>query len=93
MILSFANGETEQLYIAGKSRKFSAAVCKIGVRKLDFLNAATCLEDLKSPPGNRLEPLSGNYRGKHSIRINDQFRIVFSFKNGNAYDVEIIDYH
>jgi proteic killer suppression protein len=93
MIKSFADGETENLYLTGKSRKFSRPVCKIGLRKLDYLNAATKLEDLRAPPGNRLEALKGKYKGKYSIRINDQYRIVFAFVDSDAYAVEITDYH
>ena len=93
MIKTFANRETANLYLTGKSKKFSSAVCKIGIRKLDYLNAATGLKDLRIPPGNRLEQLKGKYEGKYSIRINDQYRIVFRYVDTDAYDVEIIDYH
>lgn len=93
MIKSFKDKETEHLYLAGKSRKFPLSVCKIGIRKLDYVNAAISLDDLKIPPGNKLEKLKGDYKGKYSIRINDQYRIVFRFAQSDAYDVEIIDYH
>ncbi len=93
MIKTFANRETENLYLTGKSRKFPLSVCKTGIRKLDYLNAATKLEDLRVPQGNRLEALKGKYEGKYSIRINDQYRIVFRFFESDAYDVEITDYH
>ncbi|MBI3599329.1 MAG: type II toxin-antitoxin system RelE/ParE family toxin [Nitrospinae bacterium] len=93
MIKSFKNKETEILYLTGKSKKYSSAVCKVGLRKLDYLNTAVRLEDLKAPPSNRLEFLKGDYKGKHSIRINDQYRIVFRFAESDAYEVEIIDYH
>ncbi len=93
MIKSFADSETEHLYISGKSRKLPASVCKVGIRKLDYLNAAVRLDDLRVPPGNRLEALKGNYKGNYSIRINDQYRIVFRFKDGDAYDVRVTDYH
>ncbi|MEK6790623.1 MAG: type II toxin-antitoxin system RelE/ParE family toxin [Deltaproteobacteria bacterium] len=93
MIKSFADKETAGLYRTGSSRKFSTAVSKIGVRKLDYLNAAASLEDLRVPPGNRLERLKGRYSGKYSIRINDQYRVVFSFDDSHAYDVKITDYH
>ncbi|MBI5902385.1 MAG: type II toxin-antitoxin system RelE/ParE family toxin [Deltaproteobacteria bacterium] len=93
MIKSFADKETANLYTTGKSRKFPPAVCKIGIGKLDYLNAATGLKDLKTPPGNRLEQLKGGYEGKYSIRINDQYRIVFRFVDSDAYDVAIVDYH
>jgi proteic killer suppression protein len=93
MINSFKDKETENLYVTGKSRKFPEAVCYVGLRKLDYLNAAKKLDDLKAPPGNRLEALKGDYKGKHSIRINDQYRIVFKFIGSDARDVEITDYH
>lgn len=93
MIKSFADKETENLFITGKSKRFSSDICKIGIRKLDYLNAATSLMDLRMPPGNRLESLKGKYKGKCSIRINDQYRIVFRFVECDAYDVEIVDYH
>ena len=63
------------------------------VRKLDLLNAAQEVDDLRAPPGNRLEALKGELSGKHSIRINDQWRIVFRWENGDAHEVEIVDYH
>jgi proteic killer suppression protein len=93
MIKSFANKETEKLYLTGKRKKFTKVVCNIGLRKLDYLNAAKRLEDLRLPPGNRLEALRGKYEGKYSIRINDQYRIVFRFVESDAYEVEITDYH
>ena len=93
MIKSFADKETANLYLTGRSRRFSSAVCKTGIRKLDYLNAAAGLKDLKIPPGNRLEQLKGKYEGKYSIRINDQYRIVFRFVDSDAYDVKIADYH
>lgn len=93
MIKSFADRETANLYSTGRSRKFPSAVCKTGLRKLDYLNAAAGLKDLRIPPGNRLEQLKGKYEGRYSIRINDQYRIVFRFVDSDAYDVEITDYH
>lgn len=93
MIRSFKDKETGHLYLTGKSKRFSTPVCKIGIRKLDYINAAISLDDLKTPPGNKLEKLKGNYEGRYSIRINDQYRIVFRFVHSDAYDVEIIDYH
>jgi toxin HigB-1 len=93
MIKSFRDKETENLYVTGKSRKFPEAVCYVGLRKLDYLNAANKLDDLKAPPGNRLAALKGEYKGRHSIRINDQYRIVFKFFDSDAFDVEITDYH
>jgi proteic killer suppression protein len=66
---------------------------RVGYRKLTFLDVATTLGDLKSPPGNHLEALAGDRRGQHSIRINDQFRVCFKWKDGDAYEVEVVDYH
>ncbi|MGO9013889.1 MAG: type II toxin-antitoxin system RelE/ParE family toxin [Dissulfurispiraceae bacterium] len=93
MIKSFNDKDTEQLYLTGKSRKFPIAVCKAGIHKLDYLNAATKLQDLKATPGNRLEMLRGRYEGKYSIRVNDQYRIIFKWHNSYAYEVRITDYH
>ena len=93
MIKSFADKDTERLYITGKSKRFDIAVCKTGLRKLDYLNSAYNLNDLKVPPGNKLEALKGKYKGKHSIRVNDQYRVVFRFEGSDAYEVEITDYH
>lgn len=93
MIRSFKDRETEHLYATGKSKKFPTGVCKIAIRKLDYLNAAARLEDLKAPPGNRLEALKGKCEGKCSIRINDQYRIVFKWEDSDVYDIEITDYH
>ena len=93
MIKSFADKETKMFYETGKSRKIPATIHKVALRKLDYLHAAAVLEDLKVPPGNMLEALSGNLQGKYSIRINKQYRVVFAFRNGDAYEVEIIDYH
>ena len=93
MIVSFADRETERLYVAGKSRRLPAGIWKTSVRKLDYLNRAKVLQDLQAPPGNHLEVLKGDRKGKHSIRINGQYRIVFAFRDGDASDVEITDYH
>ncbi len=93
MILNFGNQETEKLYITGKSRKFPQTIVKVALRKLDYLNAAKEINDLRVPPGNRLEQLKGNSESMYSIRINIQYRIIFSFENSNVSNVEIIDYH
>ncbi len=93
MIKTFGNKETERLYITGKSKYYPQTIIKTALRKLDYLNAAKDINDLKIPPGNRLELLKGNYQKKYSIRINKQYRIIFSFQNSIATDVEIIDYH
>jgi len=93
MIINFADKETEKLFITGKSKKIPSTLIKITIRKLDYLNRAKTLQDLESPPGNRLEALRGNFKGKHSIRLNDQYRIVFKFQSGDASEVEVTDYH
>lgn len=93
MITGFADKETEKLYITGKSKRFPVAIIKAALRKLDYLNRAKTLRDLEAPPGNRLEVLKGDLKGKYSIRINDQFRIVFRFSGGAALEVEVMDYH
>ena len=96
MIVSFGNRETEALFHGrrgAKAQAFGPEVSKIAVRKLDMLNAAESLRDLASPPGNRLEALTGNLRGFHGIRINDQWRIIFRWRDGFALNVAIVDYH
>ena len=96
MITSFADRATEALFNGegGKSiRRIPSDIREVAVRKLDLVNAAHELQDLRVPPGNRLEALKGELRGKHSIRINDQWRIVFRWESGDAHDVEIEDYH
>ena len=93
MIIGFADSETEKLYVAGKSKRIPSTVINAALRKLDYLNRAKSLQDLLAPPGNRLEALKGDLKGKHSIRINDQYRIVFTFHNGDASEVEVTDYH
>lgn len=93
MVRTFGCAKTRELFVAGKSRHFPAGVCKVGLRKLDYLHAARRLDDLAKVPGHRLEALKGDYGGFYSIRINDQYRIVFRFEDSDAYDVEITDYH
>ena len=93
MIIDFADKETENLFITGKSKRFSSAVVKTALRKLDYLNRAKTLNDLLAPPGNHLEALKGDLKGKYSVRINDQFRVVFKFQNGDASEVKVTDYH
>jgi toxin HigB-1 len=93
MIQSFTDAETEHFYQTGKSRKLPTAIHKRTSMRLTQLNAATRLEDLRLPPSNRLEALKGDRRGRWSIRINDQWRVCFRFENGDAFDVEIVDYH
>ncbi len=93
MITGFADKDIEKLYVMGKSRRFPATIINTALRKLDYLNRAKTLQDLEAPPGNRLEALKADLKGKHSIRINDQFRIVFRFSGGEASEVEVTDYH
>lgn len=96
MIASFADRATEAIFHGetGKAtRRIPADIRPAAVRKLDMVNAAQELQDLRMPPGNRLEALKGELRGKHSIRINDQWRVIFRWDNGDAHDVEIDDYH
>lgn len=92
MIKSFKCRKTEQLKATGTQRKFRAFE-RIALRKLDMLDAAVNIDSLRVPPGNKLESLSGNRAGQYSIRINKQWRICFSWHDGHAYDVEIVDYH
>ena len=93
MIRSFRDKETEKLFLRERSRKFGENVQRVALRKLAILDAADSLQDLLIPPGNRLEKLSGDRAGQHSIRINDQWRICFRWNEGDAEDVEIVDYH
>ena len=93
MIKTFRNTETEKIFNRRFSRKLSLNIQHLARRKLIVLDAATELNALRVPPGNRLEALKGDRKGQHSIRINDQWRICFKWKAGDAYDVEIADYH
>ena len=93
MIKSFRCRETEKLFKRESVLKFSADMQRGALRRLMLLDAAERLEDLRIPPGNRLEKLFGNRQGQYSIRINDQWRICFRWHQGDAYDVEIVDYH
>lgn len=93
MIRSFADDETERFYTTGKSRRLPSEIRTRAAMRLTQLNAATRVEDLRLPPSNRLEALRHDRVGQWSIRINDQWRICFRFANGDAYDVEIVDYH
>jgi len=92
VIRSFRSRETEELFHYHHSQRFRAFE-RVALRKLLQLHAATELEVLASPPGNHLEDLGGNQNGQHSIRINDQWRICFVWREGYAYEVEIVDYH
>ena len=93
MIKSFADAETEKVFHRQFSKKLPADIQSVALRKLRMINNANALNDLRSPPANRLEKLSGNREGQHSIRINDQYRLCFVWDNGNACDVTIVDYH
>ncbi len=92
MIKSFKCRDTERLFNDIEVVRFRA-ISRIARRKLELLNAAVSLQSLRVPPGNRLEQLKGNRKGQFSIRINDQWRICFKWQGGDAFDVEIIDYH
>ena len=92
MISSFKCKDTQELYETGVNRRF-ASIARVALRKLDMLAAATMVETLRVPPGNRLEQLRGNRAGQWSVRINDQWRLCFSWSGTNAENVEIVDYH
>ena len=92
MIKTFRCQETERISLGHHSRRFGN-IETVARRKLRMIEAATKLEDLKAPPANRLEALSGDRNGQHSTRINDQWRICFVWRAGDAYGVEIVDYH
>lgn len=93
MIKSFGDAETEQLWTEERSRHIPANLRRAALKRLQMLNAAGTLGDLLVPPGNRLERLRGDREGQHSIRVNDQCRLCFLWRDGNAYEVEIADYH
>lgn len=93
MIKTFADKQTQQLYLTGKARRVPPEVAKRVARKLEQVNAAARVEDLKVPPGNRLHLLEGDRQGQCSISVNDQFRLCFRFTDGDTYDVEFCDYH
>jgi len=93
MIRSFADKETERVWLGEVSRRFPRNMQNVARRKLRMLNNSQNLTDLRVPPGNRLEALKGDRKGQHSIRINDQWRVCFRWSDGDALDVEIVDYH
>ncbi|MXZ92803.1 MAG: type II toxin-antitoxin system RelE/ParE family toxin [Chloroflexi bacterium] len=93
MIKSFKDSATESAFASHTVRQFSASLQRQAQRKLRIIDNATTLNDLRVPPGNRLERLSADRDGQHSIRINDQWRICFVWDDGDAWDVEIVDYH
>jgi proteic killer suppression protein len=93
MIAGFRDADTERLWKTGRARRLPSRLNRPALKKLYMLNAALAPENLAVPPGNRLEKLHGDREGQHSIRINDQYRICFAWRDGNAHDVEIVDYH
>ena len=93
MILSFRDGETATVWAGERSRQLPSDIQAVALRKLRLINAAKRVQDLRIPPGNRLEVLKGARRGQFSIRINGQWRICFRWSEGGAQDVEIVDYH
>ena len=93
MIKSFGSKETEKIWNGERSKKLPLEAQKIGRRKLRMINNSFDIEDLRIPPANRLEKLSGDLKGYYSIRINRQWRVIFRWKDGNAHEVEILDYH
>jgi proteic killer suppression protein len=93
MIASFADRETATIWSGRRSRRLPGDIQAVALRKLRIINNASRLDDLRVPPGNRLEALQGERRGQHSVRINDQWRICFIWREGHAHEVEIVDYH
>jgi proteic killer suppression protein len=93
MIKTFADRRTRDLFLTGSARRFPPDVAARAARKLEYVDLALTLDDLKVPPGNRLHALKGDRNGQHAIAINDQWRICFRFIAGDAYDVEVCDYH
>ena len=93
VIETFADRRTEELFVRGVARGWPADIVRRAVRKLEYVDLALRLEDLRAPPGNRLHALKGDRQGQHAIAVNDQWRICFRFTDGDAYDVEICDYH
>ena len=93
MIKTFADPATAAVFVRQPTRRFAADWLPVARRKLDQLHQSKCLEDLRVPPGNRLEKLDKDRAGQYSIRINDQWRICFEWRDGSAWEVEIVDYH
>ena len=93
VIKSFRDEETHKIYLRQRARKFPPDIQQTALRKLRMLNNAQDLNDLRVPPANRLERLTGNRKGQYSIRINDQWRVCFEWTEGNSHNVEIVDYH
>ena len=93
MIISFKDRETERVFRREMSRKFSSTLARVALKKLIMLHSAETLQDLIALPGNRTEKLAGERKGQYSIRVNDQWRLCFVWKNGRASEVELVDYH
>lgn len=93
MIKTFADRRTQELYTTGKAKRIPAELARRAARKLEYVDLATRLEDLRVPPSNRLHALAGDRQGQYAIAVNDQWRICFRFVEGDAYDVEFCDYH
>lgn len=93
MIKTFADKRTRDLFQAGTAPRFPPDVARRAARKLEYVDLATCVDDLQVPPGNRLHALKGERQGQHAIAVNDQWRVCFRFAAGDAYDVEVCDYH
>ena len=93
VIKSFKDRETQQIFTRQRSRRLPSDIQQVALRKLRMLNNAHALNDLQVPPANRLEKLLGDRAGQYSIRINDRWRVCFAWRDGDAYDVEIVDYH
>ncbi len=93
MIKSFADKRTQELYLTGTAKRFPADLAARAARKLEYVDLATRIDDLKVPPGNRLHALKDDRKGQHAIAIKDQWRICFRFEAGDAYDVQVCDYH
>ena len=93
VIKTFADKLTQELYVAGRAKRFPPDVARRAARKLEYVDLAASIDDLKVPRGNRLHALEGDRRGQYSISVNDQWRVCFRFVDGDAYDVQVCDYH
>ncbi len=93
MIKTFADRQAQELFATGRSKRLPPDIVRRARRKLEYIDLATWLDDLRVPPGNRLHHLGGARKGQHAIAVNDQWRICFRFVDGDAYDVEVTDYH
>ncbi len=93
MIKTFADKETQKVFVKGKSKRLPPDLIQRAIRRLEFIHWTTDINDLRVPPSNRLHALKGNKEGQYSISINDQYRICFKYINGDAFDVKITDYH